>query len=33
MPESLPQYIYETTQEIGDGMHANIYLAQKSVIV
>lgn len=27
--ESQPKAVYETIREIGDGMHANIYLAQK----
>ena len=28
-----PRVVYETIREIGDGMHANIYLAQKSLLL
>lgn len=31
--ESQPKAVYETIREIGDGMHANIYLAQKQLIM
>ena len=29
----LPQAKYETIREIGDGMHATIYLAEKKLIL
>ena len=33
MKMSQPKVIFETIREIGDGMHANIYLAQKSFVL